>query len=200
MVRTLGLSSGLLLALAIALPLFAADNATPKFPPFDVVRQATTNQLAKLSDYKPGDLISRGQVEPLFVELKKLGWNVADAAEILKLVPADKDFFITELRRTDNGRKFMRQIAKYPLAYDRVDRLSVMIMGEKNVRALIRGPDGYKMIQYMTTTSTGKNLGDMLARDPNAADFNSPTWKLYTADALLARLAQSYDTAKKQAK
>ncbi len=87
----------------------------------------------------------------------------------------------------------MRQSGKYPLAYDRIDRLSRMIMGEKNVRALIRGPDGYKMIQYMTSTPYGRNMGQMLSQDPRGADFNSPTGRLYTADALLGRLQQSYD-------
>src|SRR4029079_4973518 len=124
--------------------------------------------------------------------LKLLGWVVRDRAEIMKLVPGESEFIVRELRSAE-GRTFMRQSGKYPLAYDRIDRLSRMIMGEKNVRALIRGPDGYKMIQYMTSTPYGRNMGQMLSQDPRGADFNSPTGRLYTADALLGRLQQSYD-------
>ena len=161
-------------------------------PSFDQVQKLVDRQLATLSDYQPGDIVSQQQVEPIFEQLKQLGWVVRDRAEIMKLVPGDSDFIVRELRSAE-GRTFMRQSGKYPLAYDRIDRLSRMIMGEKNVRALIRGPDGYKMIQYMTSTPYGRNMGQMLSQDPRGADFNSPTGRLYTADALLGRLQQSYD-------
>ena len=161
-------------------------------PSFDQVQKLVDRQLATLSDYQPGDIVSQQQVEPIFEQLKQLGWVVRDRAEIMKLVPGDSEFIVRELRSAE-GRTFMRQSGKYPLAYDRIDRLSRMSMGEKNVRALIRGPDGYKMIQYMTSTPYGRNMGQMLSQDPRGADFNSPTGRLYTADALLGRLQQSYD-------
>jgi hypothetical protein len=178
--------------LAVLSGLRFAQAGGAALPSFDQVQKLVDRQLATLSDYQPGDIVSQQQVEPIFEQLKQLGWVVRDRAEIMKLVPGDSDFIVRELRSAE-GRTFMRQSGKYPLAYDRIDRLSRMIMGEKNVRALIRGPDGYKMIQYMTSTPYGRNMGQMLSQDPRGADFNSPTGRLYTADALLSRLQQSYD-------
>jgi len=178
--------------LAVCCGLRFAQAGGASLPSFDQVQKLVDRQLAALSDYQPGDIVSQQQVEPIFEQLKQLGWVVRDRAEIMKLVPGDSDFIVRELRSAE-GRSFMRQSGKYPLAYDRIDRLSRMIMGEKNVRALIRGPDGYKMIQYMTSTPYGRNMGQMLSQDPRGADFNSPTGRLYTADALLGRLQQSYD-------
>jgi hypothetical protein len=178
--------------LAVFCGLRFAQAGGAEMPSFDQVQKLVDRQLATLSDYQPGDIISQQQVEPIFEQLKQLGWAVRDRAEIMKLVPGDSEFIVRELRSAE-GRPFMRQSGKYPLAYDRIDRLSRMVMGEKNVRALIRGPDGYKMIQYMTSTPYGRNMGQMLSQDPHGADFNSPTGRLYTADALLGRLQQSYD-------
>ena len=178
--------------LAVFCGLRFAQAGGASLPSFDQVQKLVDRQLVALSDYQPGDIVSQQQVEPIFEQLKQLGWAVRDCAEIMKLVPGDSEFIVRELRSAE-GRPFMRQSGKYPLAYDRIDRLSRMIMGEKNVRALIRGPDGYKMIQYMTSTPYGRNMGQMLSQDPRGADFNSPTGRLYTADALLGRLQQSYD-------
>ncbi|MCC7086457.1 MAG: hypothetical protein IT427_15765 [Pirellulales bacterium] len=167
--------------------------AAPKeLPSFEQVWQATEKQLAKLPNYEPGDLISCQQVAPVFPILKALGWPVLDRDEILKLVPMENEYFVTKLR-TKAGRKFMRQIERYPLAFDRIDRIGRMYMGDDNVDALIRGPDGYKMLQYMTETAWGKTMGKMLSQAPRGKDFNAPTGRLYTADALMLRLQQSYE-------
>src|SRR5262245_4649628 len=179
------------LLLTICLPATIWGDAH-RLPSLGEVHRIVQQRLASLPDYRPGDLISRSQVQPIFAYLKSAGWTVRDQAQILKLVPADDEWFVRELR-TSGGQAFMRQSAKFPLAYDRIDRLSSMTMGHQNVKALIAGPDGYKMIQYMTTTPYGRNLGQMLSQDPRAADFNSPTGKLYTGQAFFNRLAQSYD-------
>jgi hypothetical protein len=162
-------------------------------PTFEKAWQAVETELAKYPNYQDGDLISRRQVEPAFVVLKKLGWNVLDQNDILAMLPDDNAYFVTRLR-TKAGRKFMRQMEQYPLAFDRIDRLGRMSMGNDNIDALIRGPDGYKMLQYMTETVWGKNMGNMLSKAPKGKGFNEPTGTLYTADALMLRLQQSYVT------
>ncbi len=183
---------------AICLISAVANAADPTLPSLEQVQKVIEKQFASLNDYKPGDLISRNQVKPIFDALNHLGWNVRDQANILRMIPSEDEFFVRELR-TAAGRKFMRQSGKYPLAYDRIDRISHMIMGEQNVRALIRGPDGYKMIQYMTNTPYGRNLGQMLSQDPRGGDFNSSTGRIYTADALMVRLALSYEAEQERA-
>src|SRR5262245_44967968 len=129
----------LLLMICLPVPI-CADPV--KFPSLGEVYRIVQRRLASWPDYRPGDLISRSQVQPIFADLKSAGWTVRDQTEILKLVPADDDWFVRELR-TSGGQAFMRQSAGFPLAYDRIDRLRNMIMGHQHVKAIIAGPDGY---------------------------------------------------------
>jgi hypothetical protein len=87
----------------------------------------------------------------------------------------------------------MRSVSEYPDAYDRLDRMSQLRNGQRTVRDLIRGPDGYKLIEYMTTASGGEHLGDMLADGPGGQGFNKPTGNIYTAGQLLEALHKSYE-------
>ncbi len=165
-------------------------------PSFADVREAVIRHFELLPGYRPGDIIARSDVAPLFGRLGRLGFSVANREAILKKVPTDGDFLVRELR-TRRGRKFMRRIANYPDAYDRLDRLSRLPHGKRTVHDLIRGPGGYKMIKYMTTTPGGKNLGRQLSNAPKGTDFNKPTGRIYTVKLLLAHLKLSYAAAKK---
>ena len=78
-------------------------------------------------------------------------------------------------------------------------RWSGLAHGQQTVCDLIRGPDGYKMIEYMTTAPGGKNLGKQLSRGPKGRDFNKQTGRIYTAKALLERLKESHNEALKAA-
>ncbi|MBN1395769.1 MAG: hypothetical protein JW959_12170, partial [Pirellulales bacterium] len=113
--------------------------ADPSIPPFDAIEKTALAYFEELPDYLPGDLITRTQVEPLLDQLKKMGLPLPDEAEILESVP-DKNSFIVKQLSTPAGRKFMRSIARFPDAYDRVDRLSRLPRGKQTVRDLIRGP------------------------------------------------------------
>ena len=177
----------------------AADEKTKPIPPFSELRQTVLSYFQTQSDYQPGDLITREEVEPLLNRIEKLGLPLPDANRILeKVLPEDS--FMARQFSTPRGRKFMRQIKAYPDGYDRVDRLSRLPRGRVTVRDLIQGPGGAKMIQYMTTAPGGINMGNMLSNDPDGAHFNSPTGRIYTADMLLARLKQIHAAAEKAAK
>src|SRR5262249_13816549 len=128
----------------------------PKLPPWDEVQKVVESQLNSVGNYQPGDLITRNQVDPIFDRLSRLGWNVADRVDIVNGVKRDDDLMVRQLR-SGPGRKFMRQVNKMPLSFDRIDRLDRIPMGPETVDSLITGPDGYKMIQYMTTTQNGRN-------------------------------------------
>lgn len=60
------------------------------------------------------------------------------------------------------------------------------------VRDLARGPDGAKLIHYMTQTSWGEQLGRQLEHTRQGRDFNQPTGRIYTLADLQRRLAESY--------
>lgn len=171
--------------------------AEPKpLPPFSEVREIVLRHFALLPDYRPGDMIARSEVEPLFAQLQWIGWTVVDRKGILAKVPAGSDYLNRNLR-TPRGRKFMRRIANCPNAYDRLERLSWLPHGRQTVHDLIYKAGGDEMIEYLTTSAGGKEMGKMLSRAPKGTDFNKPTGLIYTVKMLLARLKKSHAAAEK---
>lgn len=185
--------------LAVAVMSACIDNALAEgktIPPMSEITATVANYFDEQTNYKPGDLINREQVEPLLDNLQEFGLPLPDKKEILADVMAKADYLVRQLS-TPAGIKFMRQIARFPNAFDRVDRLSHLPRGQQTVEDLIRGPDGYKMIEYMTTAAGGKELGRMLSNSPNGRNFNKPTGRIYTVDILLERLEQSREESLK---
>lgn len=168
----------------------------PKRPTFAEVEKAVEKHFSTFKRYRKGDLLSQSDVAPVFDALEKLGWKVADREEILKRVPGDRELMVRMLR-SDPDRAFMRDSQKYPGGYDRIDHLSRLSDAETLLGRLTAGPDGYKMIDYMTTTPWGKTMGEMLSQDPNGQGFNQSTGRIYTEQQLIARLKQSYAQAEK---
>ena len=166
----------------------------PKFP---VIRNAVVRHFASMPNFQPGDIVSQSNVRPVFDHLRQMGWTVAQRKAILALVLEDKDFLVRQLR-TDNGRKFMRRIAKYPSAYDRLYRLAAMRGGRRTVVDMIQAKDGYKMIEYLTTSKGGKNLGRLLGNVPKGSNFNRPTGKIFSVDSLVVHLKTSYEAESKR--
>lgn len=169
----------------------------PKLPPFEQVEQVVLQHFAADADLQPGGIIAQSQVESLLPKLRHIGFEPADAREIVQRVPADGEFLVRELR-TPAGREFMREIASLPNAYDRLDHLSRLPLGKQTVRDLIHKAGGSEMIQYMTASPGGIELGKMLSKAPNGSDFNRPTGRLYTVAMLLQRLKTSLAAAAKR--
>ena len=187
-----------LLTIGAPIPdLLAGDSSQAKpIPSVSEVRLTVSRYFAARDDFQPGDLITKKDVAPLLAQLRQQWLPAADASRILERTPAEGEFLVDQLS-TANGRKFMRRIAKYPDAYDRLDRLSRMPYGRQTVRDLIRGPGGEKMIEYMTTTAGGEELGTQLSNTPDGKRFNAPTGRIYTVAILLDRLQQSRTAAAK---
>jgi len=186
------------LAVAGGLLLLAAEgrtaDATKSLPKFSEVKKTVRQYFDQLPGYREGEILSRGQVEPVFRALDKLGWHVAQQKAIVEAVLPDSDPLVRRLR-TPKGKKFARQVATVPEGYDRLDRLRRLPLGMQKVQNLIDGPDGYLMIKYMTTTQGGKELGQMLSQAPHGKHFNKPTGRIYTVDMLVERLKQEYAKA-----
>jgi len=165
-------------------------------PPFRAVRNLVQRHFALQADYKPGDILSRTEVAPIFDQLGLMGWKVLDKKAILWRVPKETDFVVRVLR-SESGRKFMRQIATMPGGYDRLYRLSVLPHGRQTVADLVRGKGGAEFVRYLTESRGGRNLGRMLENTPQGTKFNEPVHFLFTEDALLKRLEASYQQARK---
>src|SRR6185295_4546648 len=96
-------------------------------------------------------------------------------------------FLVRELS-TQNGKRFMRKVASHSGAYVRLDRLSTIPRGQTLIHDLIRQKDGDKMIEYLSTTKGGKNMGGMMAQARGGVDLNTPTGRIYTSEDLVAAL------------
>jgi hypothetical protein len=168
------------------------ETAKPQaWPDFSTVTDVVESNLKAKRQYRPGDLISRGDFQPILKELAELGWKVDDRDEIEHQLLPDDDYLVRELR-TNDGRAFMRQVAQYPGGYDRLDRLVDLSDGRVILRRLINGPDGYKLLEYLTTAPGGREMGKMLSQAPHGKNFNQSTHRIYTADQLLDRLKSSH--------
>jgi hypothetical protein len=172
----------------------SADNTAPAqpLPPFDEVTQAVEKHFAQARAYRSGDILTREAVAPLFARLEKIHWKVEDRAEIEQQLLPGSDWMARQFA-TPSGRAFMRKMADLPHGFDRVDRLRRMPGGERQLADLVRSKDGYKMVEYMTTTRNGKNLGRLLSQAIDGSDFNNPTGRIYTELDLLKRLKKSYE-------
>jgi len=159
-----------LLSLAVVVAAEPQPGRAKPIPSMSEIEDVVLRYFRAKPDYRPGDLITKEDVEPLLGKLKQKGLPLPDAKQILEKTPTKGDF-LTQQLRTPDGRKFMRQISGYKDAYDRLDRLSRLPHGQQTIRDLIRGPDGYKMVEYMTTTTGGNELGKQLFERPAGEGF-----------------------------
>jgi hypothetical protein len=143
--------------------------------------------LAARRGYQPGDLIARGDVEPILKEIETRTGRKAEIDQVRKQLLPDNALLVRELR-TPAGQTFMRQSARFNQGYDRLDHLSQLPDGPTLLQRLIQGPDGYKLIEYLTSTPGGKVMGQQLSESPGGEKFNAATGRIYTAAELTAAL------------
>lgn len=189
----------LFLAIAVAAGNIAAaapsadTRPNVRIPPYGDVQAAVSKHFHSIKR-TANDLISQGDVEPVFDELATMGWSVADRQEIVRDILPDKSFVVRKLRQ-GRGRNFARNVGGLPDGYDRVDRLSRLPHGHTFLDGLIVSPDGWKMIAYMTEAPGGHVLGEQIGHAPLGRNFNDQTGRIYTSDQFLDRLRRSYERA-----
>ena len=205
--RTLPLYRGILPSLvallAISCGLSASQAASrPALPPLSKVKQVIDHHFAEMPGYRRGDIIAKGDVQPLFAQLKQLGWVVADRQAIEKQLLADSHAVVTTLR-TQSGRRFMRKVSGNGGIYDRLDRISRESGGKQLIRSLVKLPDGERYAK----SKSARGVPGMLeflpkkgsSKSRKVADYDKPTGQIYTVDQLTQRLEESYARAKKEA-
>ena len=200
--RTLWIS-GLTLALAVGwLSMATAEPKKKKkkkpLPTFTAVRNVVDRHFAEMPDFRPGDIISQGDLKPIFPELKKIGWKVRDEKELVSRV-ADDQNFVVQLLRSKSGRKYMRKVSAYDLVYDRMDRTAQLRGGKRLLSDLLKLPDGHEYLQVKPTPGF-RNLAQLLpknisGRSPKGIDYDKPTGTIYTLDVFLEQLQQSHAAA-----
>ena len=182
--KTKSILAGIVLAILSSHSfLFAA-----KLPTMPEVKAIVRKHLQSNSDYVPGDLISRKDVEPIFDELVELGVPLSEGQEELydDFVP-DSSPLVRSLRTTD-GRKFMQKIKSLPEVYDRLERLSWNPKGRELIEQLIDDPQGPAILHVMLEPAGKTAIAKYLNDDPSGKNFSLPTGHIHTASDLLKRL------------
>ena len=148
------------------------------------VQRLTNQYFATLEGYQRGDIITQKHVRNLFKIFGRYGWKVPYQKEVLaKFLP--EGHFLQQVFDSEQGRKFLNQIKKYPNGVDRVDRISRLPNGQQSIRDLIyKIPNGADWIKGMTTTKGGMALGRSMSKAPKGKDFNKPTGTIYFASDL----------------
>src|SRR5262245_43462343 len=95
--RRFRLPIALLLMAVVVLPKFA-DAEPTKLPAFGNIRRAVEEHLAELRDKPAGDILTRGNIQPLFATFKELGWEASEEQELLSRLLSDSDPLVTLLR------------------------------------------------------------------------------------------------------
>jgi len=161
------------------------------FPDFSAFAGSVEKYFTRQRSYRPGDIISKSDAKGVFRMLSQQGWEVADRDDIMDLVLDDGNYMVVKLR-TKPGRVFMKDLSRTPEAYDRLDRFLRLPNSRKFFNGLLKGPDGYKMFEYMVTAKGGIVLGQQLSRTKEGREFNKPTGRIYTVKELIQRLGESH--------
>jgi hypothetical protein len=180
-------------AVGCLLPINAvmANSANAK-PDIAILVAAIETYFASIEGYESGDLISRAQIAGALAAVRKAGWEVPVAKELVNAGLSD-DAKLRKVFSTTSGRKLMRKISGDPGAYPRLDRLCAIPQGEKFLRDLSHKKGGEDFVRYLADTRGGHNLGKQLAATPHGVDLNKPTGRIYSEADLIAAVRQAYD-------
>ncbi|HZZ71059.1 MAG TPA: hypothetical protein VFE24_02335 [Pirellulales bacterium] len=143
--------------------------------------------LSQNVDYRPGDLISQNEIEPIVDELLNLGVRPADNEELYDAILTANDHLVV-LFQAPGSRAFIREAAKTPGAYDALERLGWTAAGREMLDQLIANPDGQKMFQTLMTPAGSAKFQELVKNDPRGRNFGLPTGRVHTADDFIQRL------------
>jgi hypothetical protein len=148
------------------------------------VEKYVLNYFESQPEFSSAYLITREQTQPLLEAFRHRGWDSKMLDSLASRLVSKEEFLARELD-SKTGRKFMTQIAKYPQAYDYLDRLSRLPVGQQTVHNLVYNLGGEQMIEFLTTRATGKEFVKLFSQTPSRANFGKPTGRIYTAPMLV---------------
>ena len=183
-------------AIATVCLLSAWNSATAEeLPAFSKVDNVVRRHFESLSGHQEGDLISQTQVKPIFGAIELLGWTVSDSASIKNSVLPDSNYLVEQFR-TPKGKAFMRKVSASPLAYDRLDQICRLPNGKLMINDFLRFPNAEVTFTNKSPLAVSRleRLQPTNRRNgQDKTDLDQPTGRIYTVDALVARLKGSYN-------
>ncbi len=160
------------------------------FPNNRKVEAKISRYLEKLPDRQETDLLSRGEILPLFEILADIGWDVSDRKDIESQLLEDTDWLVSALRTT-SGTKFMRKIGGIPGGYAQLDLMRQSSQGKKEVDSLIKTPGGEELIKLLATTEIGRKTSQQLVSSRHIR-LKPEAPRLYTKADVYKQLKVSY--------
>lgn len=194
----------LFFAATVAVALLAAGNAAGAEP----VAQAKTKKISagqikafveshlrKDPTYRPGDLLTRAHVEPIFNDLVDMGIEPIENGEELfdKFLP--DNYYLALLLRSPQGRVFMRAVADIPHVYDRLERLAWSPIGRQWLMQLTTAADGPEQLKRLLTPAGLKAVAAQLQDERLAELLELPSGKIHTEQELIERLQTLVDSS-----
>lgn len=162
------------------------------------VAKIVERHLSADPQYQAGDLISQRHVEPIFEELLTLGFQPANHEELYDAVLPEQDRLV-QLFDTAAGRRFMRQVARLPLAYDRLERMTWTDVGRRLIEELLVAEDGPKRFAAINSTDGLRKLQALVEKDPRGRNLALPTGNIHTAEDLVRQLREAKFVPKRPA-
>lgn len=168
----------------------AAQNPAKTLGLSDQVQKLVHDALARNTFYKPGFLITRKDLEPVFSQLLESGITNIDSQEaVVDLVLAEGSQ-LAKLLKTPDGREFMKKLGNDPTVYDRLERMSWTYDGRRLIEKLIHSKDGPALLKSLQTPEQLAKFSKEIAADPRTKDFALPTGKAHTADQFIERMTE----------
>lgn len=177
----------------------AACGVMAAAPTLDQAKQVARRILAETPGYQSGDFLSQADVEPVFNALIDLGWQPSENEDLYDNFLPTKAA-IVQAFRSPQGKTFMRAAAKFPDAFDQLERLTWLKGGPAMLDGLIASEDGAKWLEYLASPAGAKELEKEFSSDPRGRNFLRPTGHIYTEAKLLDLLDSRYSPPFKKAR
>lgn len=191
------------LALALAAPFVSPGSAADSKADTAVdprLRAIVEKHLRTDPNYRPGDLLTRGNVEPIFNELIELGAPPTDDPEGLYSVFLRDGDYLAQTLRLPQGRVFMRRIADVSGAYDFLERLSRTPTGRSWIEQLVAAENGAELLADLLTDEGLRKAAEALGPGPGSDHLGLPTGRIHTEAELLVRLQRNLEAQTRKTK
>ncbi len=195
MLRTIGFAL-ISLSLGGAIPGLVAAQEQATRPSFSQIASIVDQHFGALGT-RPNDLITKSQVRSLFAKFDAVGWKFDEQDDLLDSVLSDSAS-IVRLLRSRNGQKFIQQVGRYKLIYDRLDRIAKEPGGQQLLTDLMKLPDAHRYAKQNTQAGV-PDLIDFLPKDRSGKtrrvkDYDKATGKLYLVADLKKALEEAYNS------
>lgn len=192
-------SAGLGLTTALLVAACPAAESSPETKVDPRLKAIVDRHLRIDPNYRPGDLITRGNVESIFGELIELGVQPVDNTDGQYAGFLRDGDYLAQSLRSPQGRPFMRKVAAIPGAYDFLERLAWTPTGRSWIGQLIAAENGDELFAGLITAEGRKKVAEALGAGPQAENLGLPTGHVHTEAELLARLQRSLEAQARRA-